>query len=172
MLVKSNDKADHLDNLKETFDMLHKYKMKLNPSKCVFAISSEKFLGFMVSQRGIEANPNKIKAIMEVKSPKIVNEIQSLIGKVATLNRFVSRVTDKYLPFFKVLKKAFQYTDECEEALMKLKEYLMQPPLLSPLVTGEKLQLYLAVSNTAVSSTLIKEEEDMQRLVYYTSQAF
>ena len=109
---------------------------------------------------------------MEVKSPKIVNEVQSLIGKVATLNRFVSRVTDKYLPFFKVLKKAFQYTDECEEALMKLKEYLMQPPLLSPLVTGEKLQLYLAVSNTAVSSTLIKEEEDMQRPVYYTSQAF
>ena len=172
MLVKSNDKTDHLDNLKETFDMLYKYKMKLNPSKCVFAISSEKFLGFMVSQRGIEANPNKIKAIMEVKSPKIVNEVQSLIGKVATLNRFVSRVTDKYLPFFKVLKKAFQYTDECEEALMKLKEYLMQPPLLSPLVTGEKLQLYLAVSNTAVSSTLIKEEEDMQRPVYYTSQAF
>ena len=78
MLVKSNDEANHLDGLKESFDTLHKYKMKLNPSKCVFAISSREFLVFMVSQLGIEANPNKIKAIMEVKSPKTVKEVQSL----------------------------------------------------------------------------------------------
>ena len=76
------------------------------------------------------------------------------------------------MPFFKVLKKAFQWTDECEETLAKLKEYLMKPPLLSPSVMGEKLYLYLAVSNTAVSSTLIKEEQKVQKLVYYTSQAF
>ena len=107
ILLKSNDEADHLDNLKETFDTLHKYKMKLNPSKCVFAVSSRKFSGFMVSQQGIEANPNKIKEIMEVKSPKTVKEVQSLTGKVTALNRFISRVTDKCLPFFKVLKKAF-----------------------------------------------------------------
>ena len=107
MLVKSNDKVEHLDNLKETFDTLRKYKMKLNPSKCVFAVSSRKFSGFMVSQQGIEANPNKIKEIMEVKSPKTVKEVQSLTGKVAALNRFISRVTDKCLPFFKVLNKAF-----------------------------------------------------------------
>ena len=88
------------------------------------------------------------------------------------LNKFVSRATDKCLPFFKVLKKAFQWTNKCEEALAKLKEYLTQPPLLSPLVTGEKLQLYLVVSNTMVSSALIREEEDVQRPVYYTSQAF
>ena len=70
MLVKSNDEADHLDNLKETFNMLCMYKIKLNPTKCVFAISSGKFLGFMVSQRGIVAKPDKIRAIMEVKSLK------------------------------------------------------------------------------------------------------
>ena len=107
MLVKSNDKVEHLDNLKETFDTLLKYKMKVNPSKCVFVVSSRKFLGFMVSQQGIEANPNKIKEIMEVKSPKTVKEVQSLTGKVAALNRFISQVTDKCLPFFKVLNKAF-----------------------------------------------------------------
>ena len=90
MLVKSNDKVEHLDNLKETFDTLRKYKMKLNPSKCVFAVSSRKFLGFMVSQQGIEANPNKIKEIIEVKSPKTVKEVQSLTGKVEALNRFIS----------------------------------------------------------------------------------
>ena len=85
------------------------------------------------------------------------------------LNRFVSRATDKCLPFFKILKKAFQWTEECEEALTKLKEYLTQPTLLSLSVIGEKLHLYLAVSNTTVSLTLTREEEDVQRPVYYTS---
>ena len=161
MLVKSKDEANHLDDLKETFNTLCKYNMKLNPAKYVFAVASGKLLGFMVSQRGIEANPDKVKAIIKVKSPKTVKEVQSLIGKVAVLNRFISRATDKFMPFFKVLKKAFQWTDECEEALEKLKEYSMKPPLLSPSVMGEKLYLYLAVSNTVVSSTLIKEEENV-----------
>ena len=76
------------------------------------------------------------------------------------------------MSFFKVLKKAFQWTDECEETLAKLKEYLTKPPLLSPSVMGEKLYLYLAVSNTAMSSTLIREEQKVQKLVYDTSQAF
>ena len=81
-----------------------------------------------------------------------------MIGKVAALNRFVSRATDKCMPSFKVLKKAFQWTDECEEALTKLKEYLTKPLLLSPSVMGEKLYLYLAISNTAISLALIREE--------------
>ena len=90
-------------------------------------------------------------------------------GKVAPLNRFVSRVTNKCMPFFKVFKKVFQWTDECEEALANLKEYLMKPPLLSPSVMGEKLYLYLAVSNITVDSALIKEEGNIQKPVYYTS---
>ena len=108
MLVKSKDKANHLDDLKETFSTLRKYNMKLNHAKCVFAVASRKFMGFMVSQRGIETNPDKVKVIIKVKSPKTVKEVQSLIGKVTALNRFVSRATDKCMPFFKVLKKAFQ----------------------------------------------------------------
>ena len=91
MLVKSKKDDDHLDDLKETFQMLRKYNMKLNPAKCVFGVSSGKFLGFMVSQRGIEANPDKIKAILEMSPPKTIKEIQSLTGKAAALNRFVSR---------------------------------------------------------------------------------
>ena len=84
---------------------------------------------------------------MEVKSPRTVKEVQSLTGKVVALNRFVSRATDNCLLFFKVLKKALQWTKKCEETLTKLKEYLTQLPLLSLLITGEKLQLYLAISN-------------------------
>ena len=75
MLVKSKDEANHLDDLKETFSTLRKYNMKLNPTKCVFIVASWKFLGFMVSQQGIEANLNKVKAIIEVKSPKTVKEV-------------------------------------------------------------------------------------------------
>ena len=75
MQVKSKDKANHLDDLKETFNTLCKYNMKLNPAKCVFVVTSKKFLGFMVSQRVIEANLDKVKAIIEVKSPKTVKEV-------------------------------------------------------------------------------------------------
>ena len=92
--------------------------------------------------------------------------------KVAALNRFVSRVTDKCMPFVKALKKTIQWNDECEEALAKLKEYLTKPPLLSPLVMEEKLFLYLVVSNATVSSALIREEGNVQKPIYYTSQAF
>ena len=76
--------------------------MKLNPSKCAFGVSLGKFLRFMVSQWGIEANPDKIQEILNMEPPRNVKEVQSLIGRVATLNRFVSKVTDKCLPFFKV----------------------------------------------------------------------
>ena len=89
--------------------------MKLNPSKCAFRVSSGKFLGFMVSQRGIEANPNKIQAILDMEPSKNIKEVQSLTGRVAALNRFVSKATDKCLPFFKVLRKAFEWTDECQK---------------------------------------------------------
>ena len=115
MLVKSRKEKDHLDDLRETFNTLRQYHMKLNPSKCAFGVSSGKFLGFIVSQRGIEANPEKVRAILEMSSPRTTKEVQSLTGKVAALNRFVSKATDKCLPFFKTLKKAFAWTDECEE---------------------------------------------------------
>ena len=78
--------------------------MKLNPSKCAFGVASEKFLGFMVSQRGIEANPEKVQAILNMTSPKTVKEVQKLIRRIAALNRFVFKATDKCLPFFKMLK--------------------------------------------------------------------
>uniref|UniRef100_A0A2N9FPT8 Reverse transcriptase domain-containing protein n=1 Tax=Fagus sylvatica TaxID=28930 RepID=A0A2N9FPT8_FAGSY len=167
MLVKSKENEDHLKDLKETFQALRTYNMKLNPEKCAFGVSSGKFLGFMVSQRGIEANPDKIKAILEMSPPTTVKEVQSLTGKAAALNRFVSRSTDKCLPFFKVLRKAFQWTEECQRAFEELKVYLSSPPLLSPSKTGEELYLYLAVSSSAVSSALIREEERVQKPVPY-----
>ena len=137
MLVKSRREEDHLKYLKETFDTLRSYNMKLNPGKCAFEVTAGKFLGFMVLQRGIEVNSDKIRAIMEMKPPKNVKEVQSLNGKVAALNRFVSRATDKCLPFFCTLKKSFEWTDEFQQAFEELKAYLSTPPLLSPSQPGK-----------------------------------
>ena len=114
MFVKSKEELVHLDDLKETFTTLKPYQMKLNPTKCVFGVALGKFLGFMVSQRGIEANPEKVQAIINMTSPKNMKEVQKLTGQIAALNRFVSRATDKCLPFFKTLKQAFAWTDECK----------------------------------------------------------
>ena len=172
MLIKSKRAESHLDDLRETFDTLRKYQMRLNPTKCVFGVSSGKFLGFIVSQRGIKANPEKVRAILDMTSPRNMKEVQRLTGRIATLNKFVSMATDKCLPFFKTLKQAFQWIEECEVAFQTLKEYLSKPPLLSPSVEGEDLFFYLVVSQTAVNATLICEELKIQRPVYYTSQAF
>ena len=146
--------------------------MKLNPSKCVFGVTAGKFLGFIVSQRGIEVNPEKVRAILELEPPRTVKAVQSLNGKVAALNKFVSKATDKCLPFFRVLKKSFEWTDECQKAFEDLKKYLSSPPLLSSSMLGEKLYLYIAISQAAVSAALVKEEGGSQRLVYFISRAF
>ena len=160
-----------MEDLRETFDTLCSYNMKLNPGKCAFGVTAEKFLGFMVSQRGIEANPDKIRAIMEMTRPRNVKEVQSLNGKVAVLKRFVSRAMDKCLPFFRKLKKSFEWTAKCQQAFEELKAYLSAPLLLSPSQPGEELFLYLAVSSTVVSAALIREEEKVQKPVYYASWA-
>ena len=171
ILVKSIWEDDHLDDLKETFNTLHSYNMKLNSNKCAFGVMAGKFLGFMVSQKGIKVNLDKIQAIMELTPPKNIKEVQSLNDKIATLNRFVLRATNKCLPFFCTLKKSFEWTTECQQAFEDLKAYLSSSPLLSPSKLGEELLLYLAISLVTVSAALIKEESKVQKLVYFTSQA-
>ena len=96
---------------------------------------------------------------MELTPLKTVNEVQSLNGKIAALNRFVSRVIDKYLPFFRTLKKSFEWTDECQQAFENLKVYLSSPPLLIPSRSGEELYLYLAISQAIISTTLVRKED-------------
>ena len=113
MLVKSQREDDHLKDLKETFDTLCSYNMKHNPSKCAFGVMVGKFLGFMVSQWGIGVNPDKVQAIMEMAPPRNIKEMQSLNSKVAVLNKFLSRATDKCLPFFHILKRSFEWMVKC-----------------------------------------------------------
>ena len=133
MVVKSKNASEHVKDLAETFDILRAYNMKLNPAKCNFAVSSGKFLGHMVTRRGIEASPEQIKAIFELTSPTSVKDVQKLTGRVAALNRFISRSSDRCKLFYDVLRKnkGFHWTDKHEEAFMELKQYLTTTPLLS-----------------------------------------
>ena len=155
MLVKSLDAEDHISHLQQAFTTLRRYNMKLNPSKCSFGVSSWKFLGYIVTHRGIEANPEQVRAIQAIPSPRNVKEVQRLTGWMAGLSRFISRLSDKSHAFFETLKnpKEFQWTDKCESALSDLKAYLTTPPLLSKPLEGEVLLLYLAVSEHAVSAS-------------------
>ncbi|XP_020413816.1 uncharacterized protein LOC109947629 [Prunus persica] len=174
MLVKSKTAEGHLHNLSIMFGILKDYRMRLNPMKCAFGVSSGKFLDFMISQRGIEANPEKIKAIIDMERPKTTKDIQSLTGRVAALTRFISKATDKCVPFFKALKGGKQniiWTAECDKAFQDLKDYMGKAPLLSKPLPGEILSLYLSVSSTAVSSILIRKPEKAELPIFYVSKA-
>ncbi|KAL0416660.1 UNVERIFIED_CONTAM: Retrovirus-related Pol polyprotein from transposon gypsy [Sesamum latifolium] len=140
MLIKSKEGEDYLTHLQASFEVMRRYDMKLNPAKCIFGMGS----------------------------PKTIKDVQKLTGKVASLARFISRSADRNLPFFKILRKVkdFQWIAECEQALKDLKEYLL---LANPEV-GKTLYLYLAVSDNAVSSALVREEAGHQSLIYYVSK--
>ncbi|KAM1492203.1 hypothetical protein ACFXTH_024250 [Malus domestica] len=106
IMVNGKQRSDHIHNLAKTLNILRKYKMKLNPTKCTFGVSSGRFLGYLVIQRGIEAYPKQIRAIIEMKSPTTLKEIQNLTGRATAFNRFLSRSIDRCKPFFKTIKTA------------------------------------------------------------------
>ncbi|XP_052295784.1 uncharacterized protein LOC127901823 [Citrus sinensis] len=172
-IFKSVHAGEYLGHLRDTFTVLRRHQMRLNPEKCAFGVTLGKFIGFMVQQQGIEANPDKIRAVLDMKSPSTIKKVQSLVGRVATLSRFISKATDRCKPFFKVFKtgKKFRWTPDCEEAFQELKGYLVNALLLAKLEPGEVFLLYLAVSEHATSSVLLQEDDNgVQRPIYYTSK--
>ena len=171
MLVKSTTAELHIAHLSEAFQILREYNMMLNPAKCVFGVSAGKFLGLIVNNQGIEANPHKIKVVLDMPPPSSIKEVQHLTGRIAALSRFVSRASDKCQPFFQVLKKAFQCDTNCEEAFSALKTYLSSPPILVSPSEGELLTLYLVVPGFSTSVVLVKDKDRVQRPVYYCSRA-
>jgi len=126
MVVTSQQRDQHVADLNELFTTIAKYRLKLNPEKCMFGVEACKFLGFLLTERGIEANPEKCAAIIAMGSPISVKEVQQLTGRMAALSRFVSVGGDKEHPYFQCLKRnnRFVWTRECEKAFLKLKEYL------------------------------------------------
>jgi hypothetical protein len=134
----------------------------LNPEKCVFGIHKGKVLGCLVSKKGIEVNPNQIKALIEMQDLVSVKDVQKLTGRVAALNRFIPRAAERSLPFFQVLRssKNFQWSETQKHAFQEFKDYLSNMTKLCPPERKSPLLLYLSASNSVVSAMLVQEKEE------------
>jgi hypothetical protein len=151
--------------------------MMLNPKKCVFGVSSGKLLGYMVSSRGIDANPKKVEAIDKLQPPRTRKEIQKLAGMMAALSRFISKLGERGMPFYKLLRKAdgFQWDDQAATAFVELKQYLKSLPTLVPPKPDDVLLLYVAATDMVVSTAIVVERpeatiEVKQQPVYFVSE--
>ncbi|CAL1358974.1 unnamed protein product [Linum trigynum] len=174
LIVKSRRREDHLEDLRETFQAMRAHNLRLNPLKCVFGAEAGKFLGFMITKRGIEANPKQVDAVLQLAPPKAPKEVQALAGRLAALGRFIPRSADKAAPFFRTLKKGtrFQWTAECDTAFEELKRLLAAPTVMTAPKMGETLYLYIAVSDVSVSAVLVSREANSgeEKPVYYVSR--
>ena len=173
MVVKSKVVSEHVGDLANIFEILRKHKLCLNVFKCSFGVGSGKFLGYMVTHKGIEVKPDQIKAINKLQPPRNPKEVQKLTGMTAALNRFISRSADRCKPFFLLLHKwkEFNGTEECVVACQQLKEYLSWPPIMSSPIVDEVLFAYLVVAFYAISFILIWVDSSIQRSVYYVSKS-
>src|ERR1044072_7841742 len=171
MIVKAEKMDRHVPNLAEAFEAMRRHNMRLNSEKCSFGIEGGKFLGYMISSRGIEANPNKCRAIIEMRSPTSVLEVQRLNGKLAALARFIPQSAGKSSPFFRCLKKnlAFKWTEECEQSFQSLKTLLSTPPVLEKPTLGVPLLFYLSITDSVVGFVLVQEKEESQQIIYFYS---
>ena len=160
MDIKSQSIPQHVADLEAVFGELKKYDMRLNLDQCTFEVGGDKFLGFMITHRGIEANPNKCTAILEMRSPTNIQEVQKLNNRLASLSKFLSKLAKKAKPFYKLLKKTepFSWDKTCEQAFLAFKKTIATPPVLSRPSPGVPLLLYLSITNKVVSSTLVHEE--------------
>jgi hypothetical protein len=176
IVVNSVQRRDHISDLVETFANLRAANLRLNLEKCVFDIHKGKVLRFLVSTKGIEANPDKIKALIEMQDPISMKDVQKLTGRVVVLNRFIPKAAEGSLPFFQVLKssKNFQWFETQKQAFKELKDYLLNMTKLCPPEPRSPLLLYVSASNSAVSAVLVqeKEEEKFKQIpVYFASEA-
>jgi hypothetical protein len=160
-VVKTREGHTFIEDLEETFANLRKVNIKLNPTKCAFGVPSGKLLGFLVSHRGIEANPDKVKAIEEMRPPRNLKEMQRLAGCMAALGRFIARSGEKAFPFFKLMKCTgkFEWTPKADKAFAELKRYLTSPPIMVAPTFREPLLLYIATTPRTASAVLVAERD-------------
>lgn len=178
VVVKTRKASTLIDNLDRTFKALNKYQWKLNPHKCVFGVPSGILLGNVISQDGIRPNPEKVQTILDMKPSRCVKDIQKLTGCMAALSRYISRLGEKGLPIFKLLKakEKFVCSDEADDAFTQLKKYLSSPPVLTAPKGDKLLLLYIAATDRVVSTVLVVERDEPGRVysvqcpIYYISE--
>jgi hypothetical protein len=152
IVVKTRESHTFIEDLEETFANLRKVNIKLNPAK---------LLGFLVFHRGIEANPDKVKAIKEMRPPCNLKEMQRLAGCMAALGHFIVRSGEKALPFFKLMKRTgkFEWTPKADKAFAELKRYLTSPPVMVAPTFREPFLLYIMATPRTASAVLIAERD-------------
>jgi hypothetical protein len=162
VVVKTRNSNTLITDLEETFASLREYRWKLNSNKCVFGVPSGKLLGFIISHHGIEANPEKISAITSMKAPTCIKDVQKLTRCMTALNRFISKLGERGLHFFKLLKhqEKFTWTPEANQALAQFKDFLSKPPVLTAPRKKEQLLLYLATTTHVVSTAIVVEQQE------------
>jgi hypothetical protein len=176
IIVKSTKQENHIADLQETFANFRQAGLELNLEKCVFGVKKGKFLGCLVSTKGIEANTSKIEAILQMEPPSTKKGAQRLAGRLASLNRFISRSVERNLPFFEILKSAevFQWGPAQQKAFKELKQYLINLTTLTPPSLRAPFLLYVAASHSSVSVALVQEKLDgkikKQAPVYFVSE--
>jgi hypothetical protein len=178
IVVKTRKASDLLTDLETTFKCLKAKGVKLNLEKCVFGVPRGMLLGFIVSERGIEANPETIAAITNTGPIKDLKGVQRVMGCLAALSRFISRLGERGLPLYRLLRKTerFTWTPEAEKALRNLKALLTSPPILVPPAAGEALLIYIVATTQVVSAAIVVERREerhallVQRPVYFISE--
>ncbi|RVW25856.1 Retrovirus-related Pol polyprotein from transposon 412 [Vitis vinifera] len=165
--------ADHLKALERFFERIRKFRLRLNPKKCTFGVTSGKLLGHMVSERGIEVDPDKIKATLDMPASKTEKEIRGFLDRLQYISRFIARLTDVCEPIFHLLRKnqSTVWNDDCQLAFEKIKGYLLSPPVLVPPTPGRPLLIYLSVSDMALGCMLAQiDDSGKERAIYYLSK--
>jgi hypothetical protein len=159
IVVKTKKAYNLINDLDVVFKCLQAKNIKLNPEKYIFGVPRGMLLGFIVFERGIEANPEKIAAITKMGPIRDLKDVQRVMGCLTALSRFISRLGKKALPLYRLLKilEHFSWTLEAEEALARLKATLSKSPILVPLTPGEPLLLYVATTTQVVSAVLVVE---------------
>ncbi|GKB00587.1 reverse transcriptase domain-containing protein [Tanacetum coccineum] len=176
LLIKSRTKQEIIRDIEEMFRILREINMKLNPKKCTFRVEEGMFLGYKVNTKGIKVCSDKVDTVLSPPSSKCLKDVQKLNGKLARLNRFLSKSAEKSLPFFKALKKCtkksdFQWTTETEAAFKQMKKLTVEPPTLTAPMEKEELIVYLTATREAVSAMLMTEREAKQMPVFFVSHA-
>ncbi|XP_050897804.1 uncharacterized protein LOC127104675 [Lathyrus oleraceus] len=176
MIAKSHNEEEHLVHLLKLFERLRKYQLKLNPAKCIFGVRSGKLLGFIVSQRGIEVDPDKVRAIRDMPAPQTETQVRGFLGRLNYISWFISNLTATCEPIFKLLCKGqtIDWNPDCQRAFEKIKDYLQKPPILISPVPGRPLFMYLTVLEKSMGCVLGQHDETgrKEHAIYYLSKKF
>ena len=161
MIVKSQDRAYHLATLERFFERIKRFRLRLNPKKCTFRMTFGKLLGYMVNERGIEVDPDKIRVILDMPMLRTEREVRGFLCRLQYISRFIAKLIDIFEPIFRLLRKSQPtvWDDQCQRTFERIREYLLSHLVLVPHIPGRPLLLYLSVLDIALGCMLTQLDD-------------